>query len=64
MCYNGFEAGDTEAEREAAQPWETEGDLSFLPEADHEWRPELAGPEYWLYKRRLEEGEDEPPQER
>ncbi|HEX9054406.1 MAG TPA: hypothetical protein VF830_05830 [Gemmatimonadales bacterium] len=54
------------------KPWETEGDLPWAseeaeweapdPEAwrgavhQGEWPEELAGPEYWLYKR-LEEDE-------
>ncbi|HTC24941.1 MAG TPA: hypothetical protein VK688_11285 [Gemmatimonadales bacterium] len=54
-------------------PWETEGDLPWAPEeagweapdpeawrgeVHHgEWPEELAGPEYWLYKKLGEEEE-------
>ena len=58
---------------EDRKPWETEGDLPWIseeaeweapdPEAwrgevhQGEWPEELAGPEYWLYKKLGEEEE-------
>lgn len=58
MCYNGYSEGDTESEREAAQPYETDGDLPFLPDPN-EWVEPIEGedPLYDLLKR---DAEDEP----
>lgn len=42
-------------------PWETEGDLPFLQEEEEEaWPESLAGPEYWLLKKLLDNGYFDP----
>lgn len=60
MCYNGFEPGDTESEREAALPFESEGDLPFLPDPMNEdWRLGEMTPEERMFRDMLEADDEE-----
>jgi len=60
MCYNGFEPGDTEGEREAAQPYETEGDLPFIAGDPDDWRHGFPmGPEEEAFRKLIEDDDPE-----
>ena len=64
MCWNGYPERPEE-EREAAEPWETEGDLPFLPEVPpgqwmpHDWRTHPMGPEEQMYRELLDEDDED-----